>query len=157
MILVLITYCTAILAPIDTLSFEQRALDYFAIELFPQYYSTEKVIYFSGRSEGVESIGWPFSECFNHDSTFSQFYSKHKETASSSVTINYSGFSTISKAKKPKGHQLYLRIYKAVRMGDIILVYIRVYKRDLFSDHFLLRISPSDSPEIAVCHVNEII
>lgn len=157
MILGLIAYCATILVPIDTLSFEQRAFDYFAIDLIPRYYSTEKVIYFSGRSEGIENIGWPFSGCFSHDSAFSKFYKKHKETASSSVAIDYKTLTTISKSKKPRGHQLYLRIYNAVRMGDIILVYIRVYKRGLFADHFLLRISTLDSPEITFCHANEII
>jgi len=140
----------------DGQSFEQTALDYFIEELIPKHYKSEEIIYFSGETESIESIGGPFSECFERDSAFTQFYQRHNDIASKSLDLNFRS-TMISKANRPKKHQLYLRIYKAVRMDNSVFVYLKVYKRQSHVDHFLIKMSMANLDEITFCHKDEII
>ena len=138
-------------------SLEQIAFNYFAREILTENYPKAKKIYFSGQSEIEESIAGPFSQCFESDNGFSEFYYQHKKAVSEKIAIEFSDFSKVKKSAKSKAKSLNLKVYIAAIKNDGAYVYIKAFKEKHFVDHYLLKISSNSQKVVDICHVNEII
>lgn len=153
--LIFIFLITALTAQAQQINYEQTVFNYFATEIFTQNYPNAKRIYYSGQTESERSIAGPFAKCFESDSNFSQFYYQQKKSESKKLTIESGTFHHFKKIAKTKSKQLNLRIYRAVTNGEIIYVYIKVFKEKHFVDHYLIKVSSNEV--VDVCHINEII
>jgi hypothetical protein len=153
--LIFILLITASAVKAQQINFEQTAFDYFVTEIFTQKYPDAKVLYYSGQTENERSIAGPFAKCFQSDSDFSQFFYKQKKSESEKLAIESSSHQQIKKTSKAKSKQLNLRIYRAVTNGEIVYVYIKVFKEKHFVDHYLVKIS--SNKVVDACHENEII
>jgi hypothetical protein len=153
--LIFIFLITALGTQAQQINFEQAAFNYFASEIFTKNYHDAKRIYYCGQTENERSITGPFAKCFETDSNFSQFYYQQKKSESEKLTIESNTFHQFKKIAKSKSGQLNLRIYRAVTNGEMIYVYIKVFKEKHFVDHYLVKMS--SNKVVDVCHSNEII
>jgi len=155
--LIFIFLITALAAQAQQINFEQIAFNYFTTEIFTQNYPNAKVIYYCGQTESERSIAGPFAKCFESDSDFSQFYYHQKKSESEKLTIESDNFNRLKKISSTKSKQLNLRIYRAVTNGEMVYVYIKIFKEKHFVDHYLIKVSSSNKEVIDFCRMNEII
>lgn len=150
--MLLTTYAQA-----QQVGFEQKAFDYFANEIIRENYQEAKYVYFTGQSEMQQTIAGPFFECFESDKEFEDFFYKVKKNNATSVPINIAGLSSVQASKKIKSNKLNLKIYRAVVNNEDTYVYIKVFKKKRFVDHYLLKISSSKKEVVDICRINEMI
>lgn len=150
----MIAFILTILFSIGNDPAEQIAINHFTSDIINRNYPESKAICFSGRTENEQSIAGPFAKCFQSDEDFSQFYYQQKASDAETIVVE-SASSRLQKSLKTKSKQLNLKIYRAVRHGEIEYVYLKVFKEKHFVDHYLMKIS--SSKVVDVCQTNEVI
>ncbi|WP_394759404.1 hypothetical protein [Flavobacterium sp.] len=102
-------------------------------------YSNYHKIWFSKKSTGVLSAEGPFKDCFN-DTDFKDFYRNFKKTDIMTpviIPINYKSIKTLTKCKNKA---ISIKVNNSISFGDFSFVYIQVYLKNNFVDHFLFKI-----------------
>lgn len=155
--LILFLLVVAINGHAQQISFEQIAINYFATNILNDKYPDGKRVYFSGQSEGEQTIIGPFAKCFGSDSNFSKFFYEQKKGVSESVPIEIGSFPRLKKSTKVKSNCLSLKVHRSVVNSDLVYVYINVFKEKHFVDHYLIKMSSSSNTVVDVCRESEII
>lgn len=117
---------------------EQIALNYFVEKVLKEKYADHPKIWFDKKTTGLPSVGGPFFECFN-DPHFKSLYrsQKKKDTTYTSIRINNKSITLLT---KPKNKALFIKVHNAITAGGFSYIYIQVYLKSHFTDHYLFKI-----------------
>jgi|GEM_PF-5654872 len=135
---------------------EQIAIDYFFERIFPQDFKEYNVVESNQRTKIDESYGYGFVyQCDNYGIQLIDKILNSKATSSTFINSNKCPVKT-RKIRK-NSSRLKIEVYSRVQIENQFFVYINVYKKLHFVEHYILTVDQTRGRLIDSCHFSEII
>ena len=132
--------------------YEELAFEYFFGTIWKQKYNGEKLVEFDRRTDSRISLGLIYG-CRTWEEQFKQDFEKGRTTE---VVELPSKLPNVTIRKMSDSKRLKLKIGAKVKVGDVYIIQLVVYKPLEFVDHYFLKFD-LDGNIIDKCEFNEVI
>lgn len=141
-------------SPQDHKTPEQAAVDYFFTNVLEQDFPDLQTVRFNAvtRTDGYYSV---FYGCQDFDREFVKTMSD--ETPGPSVSVNADKCPIASKKPRSNSSQPQIFVHSRLELDGQFYIYIQVYQKLHFVEHYLLTVNPKNLSVKHVCKVSEII
>ncbi|WP_416866424.1 MAG: hypothetical protein ACMVP2_01475 [Imperialibacter sp.] len=147
-------FVAVFLSSMDDKTPEQVAVDYFLTNLLEQDFPDQRIVRFSDvtRTDGYYRV---FYGCQDFDREF--VTAMNQETPGPSVSVNADKSPIMAKKPRFNSSQPQIIVHSRLELGGQFYIYIQVYQKLHFVEHYLLTVDQQTLSVTHVCKVSEVI